>query len=161
MSSYVIKKGTTSKLILLTAREGASAPAGRTGLAHDTPGASAAFHREGEAEARRFALTAGTLGTFSSGGFAEVDADLLPGVYQLGLPDAVLAEGADAAIVVLGFPDAVIEPIELALVAYDPQDADRLGMAAIGPEGRIAALRGAFPRLAAGELEAREDEGRR
>ena len=49
-------------------------------------------------------------------------------------------------------PSAVIEPIFIHLVAYDPQDADRLGMSALGPEGRRAALRGAFPRLTAKEL---------
>jgi hypothetical protein len=49
-------------------------------------------------------------------------------------------------------PKAVIEPISIHLVAYDTQDADRLGMAALGPEGRRAALRGAFPRLTAKEL---------
>jgi len=52
----------------------------------------------------------------------------------------------------LKFPNAVIEPIFIHLVAYDPQDADRLGMSALGPEGRRAALRGAFPRLTAKEL---------
>jgi hypothetical protein len=46
----------------------------------------------------------------------------------------------------------VIEPISIHLVAYDPQDSERLGMTALGPEGRLKALRGAFPRLTANEL---------
>jgi hypothetical protein len=77
---------------------------------------------------------------------------LLPGVYQFGVPDEMLAAGAETVTLMLKFPGAVIEPISIHLVAYDPQDADRLGMTALGPEGRRAALRGAFPRLTEKEL---------
>jgi hypothetical protein len=65
----------------------------------------------------------------------------------------MLAANADTVILAVRFPGAVIEPVEINLVAYDPQDADRLGMAAIGREGRVAALRGAFPRLTTRELD--------
>ena len=84
--------------------------------------------------------------------FVEIDSELLPGVYQFGVPDEMLAAGAETVTLMLKFPGTVIEPISIHLVAYDPQDADRLGMAALGPEGRRAALRGAFPRLTAKEL---------
>src|SRR4030095_6086236 len=72
--------------------------------------------------------------------------------YQFGVPDEMLAAGAENVTLLLKFPGAMIEPIFIHLVAYDPQDADRLGMAALGPEGRRAALRGAFPRLTEKEL---------
>ena len=85
-------------------------------------------------------------------GSSKSTPSLMPGVYALGLPDMVLAPGADSVVVQLGFTGARIRPIEISLVAYDPQDAQRLGMSALGPEGRIAALRGAFPRLTAREL---------
>jgi hypothetical protein len=94
----------------------------------------------------------GKLGEYKAGSFVEVDRELLPGIYQFGVPDEVLAAGADTVTLMLKFPRAVIEPISIHLVAYDPQDADRLGMASLGPEGRRAALRGAFPRLTAKEL---------
>jgi hypothetical protein len=94
-----------------------------------------------------------------AGGFVEVDAELMPGVYQFGLPDEVVAEGSEHAVLVLRFPGAEIDPIDMALVAYDPQDESRLGMTALGPEGRVAALRGAFPRLTALELKEREALG--
>lgn len=150
--SYIVKKGTTSRLLALAARDASDGRSPRTGLSHETPAASAAFVREGEAEVQQIPLVAGRLGVFRPGGFVEVDRDLMPGVYQLGLPDEVLAPGADSALLFLRFPGTVIDPIEIGLVAYDPQDEDRLGMSAIGPEGRIAALRGAFPRLTAREL---------
>ncbi len=150
---HTIKRGTTSKLLLLYARDQADGRTGKIGLRYDTPGATAAYIREGEERARRIPLCEGRLGEHRAGSFVEVDSELLPGVYQLGLPDDMLAENAASVVLALRFPGAVLEPIQINLVAYDPQDADRLGMAALGPEGRIAALRGAFPRLTARELD--------
>src|SRR5882724_2832062 len=91
--SYALKKGTTSKILLVYGVDATDMRSGKTGLSSGTPDSSAAYIREGEAQVRR-----------------------------------------------------------IHLVAYDPQDADRLGMSALGPEGRRAALRGAFPRLTAKEL---------
>jgi hypothetical protein len=149
---YVVKKGTTSRMILVEARESAPGSGPMRGLSHQTRGASAAYLREGERNAQRFDLTAGSLGVYAPGSFVEAEPDLMPGVYQLGVPDTVFASGADSAILVVSFPGARIEPVEISLVAYDPQDQQRLGMSSLGPEGRIAALRGAFPRLTAREL---------
>lgn len=148
-----VKKGAVSKLLLVYARDPHDGRSGIRGLRHDSPGASAGYVREGEPRARRIGLAPGTPGEYRAGSFVEVDPELLPGVYQLGVPDEVLAENADTAVLVLRFAGALIDPVEINLVAYDPQDGERLGMAAIGRAGRIAALRGAFPRLAARELE--------
>jgi hypothetical protein len=148
---YVVKKGTSSRLMLVEARDATSRMPVR-GLEHDSPGAAAAFVRDNSSQVERFSLTAGNLGRYSDGSFVEVDSELMPGIYQLGVPDAVFSDGADSAVIVVSFPGARIEPIEISLVAYDPQDEQRLGMSALGPEGRIAALRGAFPRLTAREL---------
>ena len=150
--SYVIKKGTTSKLILVHALDATDGHSGKTGLSPLTPGASAAYFREGSLGPQRIQLVLSRVGEYLPDGWAEVDAQLMPGLYQLGLPDNALEGGADSAVVYLRFPGAVIDPIEISLVAYDPQDASRMGMTALGPEGRIAALRGAFPRVAAKEL---------
>ena len=150
--SYALKKGTTSKILLLYAVDAADMRSGKIGLSQLTRDASAACIREGEAQVRRIPLVEGKLGQHQPGGFVEIDDKLLPGVYQFGVPDEMLAVGAETVTLMLKFPGAVIEPISIHLVAYDPQDADRLGMAALGPEGRRAALRGAFPRLTAKEL---------
>jgi len=150
--SYALKKGTTSKILLLYAVDAADMRSGKIGLSSQTRDASAACIREGEAQVRRIPLVEGKLGQHQPGGFVEIDGKLLPGVYQFGVPDEMLAVGAETVTLMLKFPGAVIEPISIHLVAYDPQDADRLGMAALGPEGRRAALRGAFPRLTAKEL---------
>lgn len=150
--SYVLKKGTRSKLILLFIRDATGNGSGKTGLAPTTPGGSAAYFREGERERRQIPLVLSRLGEYIPGGMAEVDPQLMPGVYQFGLPDPVLEGGADSVVVSLGFPGAAVDPVHITLVAYDPQDEGQMGMSALTPEGRITALRGAFPRVAAKEL---------
>jgi hypothetical protein len=149
---YTIRWGSTGRSILVQARTGAG-PA--TGLRHDSPGAIVASVREGEG-ATRIELVPGVVTEHRPGGWAEMDPDLAPGVYQLGLPDAVLARGTARAMVVFGFPGVSIDPVEIELVAYDPLDTVRLGMTSLGPTERIAALRGAFPMLAAKEIAERE-----
>src|ERR1044071_356454 len=150
--SYALKKGTTSKILLIYALDATDIRSGKTGLSSRTPDASAACIREGEAQVRRTPLVEGKPGEYRAGSFVEIDSKLLPGVYQFGVPDEMLAAGAETVTLMLKFPGAVIEPIFIQLVAYDPQDAERLGMTALGPEGRINALRGAFPRLTENEF---------
>lgn len=156
---YIVRKGITGKMVLVRARKSDDPSVPAVGLSPFVAGAAAASYREGDSEVRPIALSDGRLGEHSPGGFVEVDAELMPGVYQLGVPDEVLVPGSDHVVLVLRFPGVAIEPIDLALVAYDPQDESRLGMTALGPEGRIAALRGAFPRLTALELREREALG--
>jgi hypothetical protein len=150
--SYALKKGTASKMLLVYALDATDLHSGKMGLSVPTADASAAYIREGEAEVRRIPLVEGKLGEHRAGSFVEVDSKLLPGVYQFGVPDEMLSAGAETVTLMLKFPGTVIEPISIHLVAYDPQDAERLGMTALGPEGRLNALRGAFPRLTAKEL---------
>lgn len=150
--SYALKKGTRSKILLVYALDATDLHSGKTGLSVQTPEGSAAYIREGESIVRRTPLVEGKLGEHRAGSFVEVDNKLLPGVYQFGVPDEMLAAGAETVTLMLKFSGAVIEPISIHLVAYDPQDAERLGMTALGPEGRINALRGAFPRLTENEF---------
>jgi hypothetical protein len=158
---HTIRRGSSERLLLLHARTAGdrSDLTDAVGLSASMHGAAAAYIREGGTEAVAIPLREGRPGEHRAGGFVEVDRELLPGVYQLGLPDEMLGEGAETVTLVLRFPGASIDPIQIDLVAYDPQDPDRLGMAALGPQGRIDALRGAFPRLTARELE--EDMARK
>jgi hypothetical protein len=151
LDAYTIKAGTTGKVLLLFLADVASG-AGRVGLRHDTAGATAAFVREGDDRAHRIDLVEGTLGHHRPGGFVEVDPGLLPGVYQFGCPDELLAPGATRAVLMLSFPDVAAGPVEVELVAYDSQDPVQLGMSALTPQGRIRALHGAFPNLARREI---------
>jgi hypothetical protein len=76
---------------------------GATGLTASTTGLSARFNRTRTASVA-ITLVARTIDqAWTSGGFAEVDATNMPGVYRLDLPDAALAAGAsDVTIVVRG-----------------------------------------------------------
>jgi hypothetical protein len=160
VSHHTIKAGTTSKSLLVFLADVKAHRPGRAGLRHDTSGASAAFVREGDPSAHRIELTPGVLGEHRPGGFVEVDPDLLPGVYQFGCPDEVLAPGATRAVLMLSFPDVVIEPVEVALVAYDPQDEERIGVEGLADHRRHEFLRRALPRLTEMELAAGEQSER-
>jgi len=158
-SLHVVRSGSRSRAVFLRARDAAGRPV--TGLRPDIPGAGAASLREGDATAVPIPLTVAPVGEHVAGGFAEVDPNLLPGVYQLGLPDELLAPGSTRAVVVVTMPGAVVDPIELDLVAYDPQDPKCIGMSQLGDERRHQFLRQALPRLTELELEAgREAEAR-
>lgn len=154
--SHAVRRGATGVAFLVFARDPVTGR-GRPGLAADA-GASAAFVRAGEAAATPFQLSPAE---GSTGRWAEVDRDLLPGVYELGLPDAVFAEGARRAMVLLRFPGAAIDPIHVELVGFDAQDSFRLGMASLSHETRVKTLRGAFPLVARREVELEIEETER
>jgi hypothetical protein len=149
---HAIKEGTTGKLLLVYAASTDDPAQGKPGLTHQTAGAVAAYVREGEPSAREITLVPGRVGGWTSGGFVEVDPRLLPGVYQLGAPDEMLAEGAVRVLVLLRFPGARIAPIDVHLVAYDPQDGERIGVWGLANHKRHEFLRRALPRLTEMEL---------
>jgi hypothetical protein len=150
--AHTVRAGTTSKLVLVYIADGVDCTSGKPGLAHDTPGASAAYIREGQAEAREVPLIPGRVGEWAPGGFVEVDARLLPGVYQFAVPDEMLTERSPRVILLLRFPGASVKPVEIDLVAYDPQDAERVGLWSLSPGKRHEFLRQALPRFTEMEL---------
>lgn len=89
--------GTTSKRIAVFIRD-ANDPAGNglTGLAFNTSGLTWTYWREDEGNAGGTSVTlaSATKGTWTSGGFVEKDSSLLPGMYEIGIPNAALASGA-------------------------------------------------------------------
>ena len=149
--SYTIKEGTKSKLLLVYASS-AKSTSGKTGLAEESFRGSAAYIREGDSAARRVPIVPGRVGEWGSGALAEVDSELLPGLYQFGAPDEMLAEGSARAVLLIRFPDTVIKPVEINLVAYDPQDAERIGVWSLAGHKRHEFLRQALPRFTEMEL---------
>lgn len=71
---------------------------GLTGLAYNTSGLSGYYWRPGATTATAITLQTSTLGTYTSGSFKELDATNMPGVYEVGIPDAALATGASHCI---------------------------------------------------------------
>lgn len=150
--TYTMKAGTKSKLLLVYATAAAGSE-GKTGLTKDLSAGSAAYIREGEATAHRVPLVDGRVGEWHAGALAEVDSELLPGLYQFGAPDEMVAEGSGRAVLLLRFPETVIKPVEIHLVAYDPQDAERIGVWSLAGHKRHEFLRQALPRFTEMELE--------
>ena len=92
-STITIAPGSTSQSIELYL--------GATGLTASTAGLSARYNRTRTAS-QDIPLVARTIAqAWTSGGFAEVDATNMPGVYRLDLPDAALAAGADDVTIVV------------------------------------------------------------
>lgn len=149
--NYTMKAGTKSKLLLVYATS-ADGTSGKTGLARNLSAGSVAYIREGDSAARNVPIVEGRVGEWGAGAFAEVDPESLPGVYQFGAPDEMIAEGSARAVLLTRFPDAVIKPVEINLVAYDPQDAERIGVWSLAGHKRHEFLRQALPRFTEMEL---------
>jgi hypothetical protein len=154
--TYTMKAGTRSKLLLVYATS-AESGAGRTGLTKDLSPGKAAYMREGDSRAHQISIIAGRLGEWGSGALSEVDSTLLPGLYQFGAPDEMVAEGSARAVLLIQFPDTVIKPVEIHLVAYDPQDAERIGVWCLAGHKRHEFLRQALPRFTEMELKLGEE----
>jgi hypothetical protein len=99
---FKLKKGTTSKFINVFLQDSSvTTGAALTGLTSASPGLTAYYYREGAAAAIAIPLVTMTAGTWTSGGFIQVDATNMPGYYQVGIPDAALLTGASSVVVML------------------------------------------------------------
>lgn len=75
---------------------------GLTGLAFNTAGLTAYEVRPlGVATSITLVTLASPTAAYSSGGFVEVDATNMPGVYRFDVPDSVIATGVRSAVVML------------------------------------------------------------
>jgi hypothetical protein len=128
-----VKRGLTSKLLrLFLADTTATDGGGLTGLTNASAGLSAYYIREGDVTPTAIALVAGTVGTWVSGGFKEVDATNLPGLYELGVPDAAFASGQTVSLMVRGAASLAVNLTEIELDAIDYQDGNAAGLVNIG-----------------------------
>jgi len=82
----------TSQLVTVSIKN-ATTGNGLTGLLFNTAGLTAYYTREATGTPVAITLATMTAGTWASGGFVELDAANQPGLYQLGVPDAVAAAG--------------------------------------------------------------------
>jgi len=98
---------------------------GLTGLTSASSGLTAYYHRDTDTTATAIALVSMTLGTFTSGGFKEIDATNMPGWYQFCPPNAAIAAGAKScAFHLQGATHLAPLPIEVQLVTnYNPDAA--------------------------------------
>lgn len=130
---HIVKAGRTSYQIPIFCQDSSVATgAGLSGLVFNTSSLTAYYYREGDTGSTAITLVTATLGTWVSGGFKEVDATNMKGMYILSLPDAVLATGAKwVTVEIRGAANLATVALEIQLVAYDPQDNVRLGLTAL------------------------------
>lgn len=131
----ILKKGLTSQRIAVFIQNSASTVgAGLTGLVFNSAGLAWYYWREDEGNVAATAVTLATAtrGTFASGGFVEKDATNLPGWYEIGIPDAALAAGADwVGVMLKGATNMAPLPLEIELVDVDLADTVRMGLTAL------------------------------
>jgi len=126
-----IKKGSTSVSLYLFIQDSSSTTgAGLTGLVFNTASLTGYYVRPlAAAVSITLATLAAATSAFSSGGFKEVDATNMPGIYRFDIPDAAIATGVNGVVVMLkGAANMAPLTLELELVAYDPQAATNLGL---------------------------------
>lgn len=132
MAKLAIKRASTSKLARIFIQDSSQTDGrGLTGLVFNTASLVAYYIKEGQATATAITLATMTVGTWASGGFKEVDATNMPGVYEIGIPDAALSTGNSTLIMLKGAANMVPTLLEIELDAFDPQDAAGLGLSRI------------------------------
>jgi len=149
-----LKEATTSKLVKLFIQDSSQTDgSGLTGLAHNSSGLTCYWIAEGDASATSVTLATATVGTFTSGGFKEVDSTNMPGVYEFGIPDAAIDATSEGSVLVMlkGATNMAPVLIEIELDAIDYQDSVRAGLTSLPNAAADAA--GGLPISDAGGLD--------
>ena len=89
--SILVRAGTTSRTEFLYLNT--------TGMAFNSAGLSASYVRPGSARVGITLVTQTISGSWTSGGFAEVDSVTMPGLYRLDVPNAIFASGVNSAAI--------------------------------------------------------------
>lgn len=122
MAKQIVLKDATSRAEYIFIQDSSvTTGAGKTGLAFNTASLVAYYVRSlGSATAITLATQTVT-GAYSSGGFVEVDATNMPGVYRFDIPNAAFATGVDKVVVMLkGAANMAPVTLEYQLVGFDP-----------------------------------------
>lgn len=125
MAKHLVLKGDTSRIeYIFIQNSSVTTGAGLTGLVFNSASLVAYYVRtQGSATAITLATQTVT-GAFSSGGFVEVDATNMPGVYRFDPPDAAFASGVDKVVIMLkGATNMAPVTLEYQLVNFDPEAA--------------------------------------
>jgi hypothetical protein len=106
--------------------------AGLTGLVFNSAGLTADFVvRRGLRTSITLATLASADAAWSSGGFIAVDGTNMPGLYRIDIPNAVFATADKSVVMLKGATNMAPVVLEYQIVAFNPDDAVRLGLTAI------------------------------
>jgi hypothetical protein len=138
-----IRRGTRDQALrfLLVKNDGNG---GKVGLTALSEGLSVAYIRDGDRDTTRINLIKWNVDSHIVGGFREIDAIRMPGLYELGLPDEVCMEGANRATLFIQGGEISPRVIHIDLVGFDPYDRDRLGLDCLSREARHDVISRAF-----------------
>jgi hypothetical protein len=125
MQKFRILAGSTSVRLQVFLRDNSVAyDKGKTGLAYNTASLTAYYFRDGATSATAITLVTATLGTWASGGFIVVDGTNMPGLYEIGIPNAAIASGAKwVTIEIKGASGLVEEVIHIELLGNNEYSA--------------------------------------
>lgn len=105
--------------------------AGLTGLVFNSAGLTADFCVERGARTSITLVTQTPTGAYSSGGFCAVDGTNMPGLYRIDIPNAVFATADKSVVMLKGATNMAPVLLEYQIVAFNPDDAVRLGLTAL------------------------------
>lgn len=119
-----IKRGSTSvRRLIFIADSSSTTGAGLTGLAYNSASLVWYYFAGDLSNEVAVTLATATLGTWTSGGFVEVDATNMPGWYEIGIPNAALDGGIECAMQLRGATNMVPVNVYIELDAFDYQTA--------------------------------------
>lgn len=96
---------------------------GLSGVLFNSPGMSGYYIRDGDSSPTQITLATATVGSYTSGGFKEINPITLRGVYEVGIPDAALAVGSNCVdITYYGAANMVPVKLEIELDKWDYQN---------------------------------------
>lgn len=128
-------KGDTSQFVPVQI-DNSTSGAGLSGLVFNSAGLTCYYYRQGATASTAVTLaTAGTKGTWTNGAFQELDATNMPGLYQIGLPDAALATGADWVTVYVIATGAKYSCTLIRLTGVDIDNTTSMGITTLATQG--------------------------
>ena len=122
MAKQSVGTGTTGRVEYIYVIDSLSSTGlGKTNISFNTSGLNGHYVRSaGTAVTITFVSQTAT-GSWTSGGWAEVDATRISGIYRVDLPDAIFAAGSDKAIVVIkGVSNTIPVTLEYQITGTDP-----------------------------------------
>lgn len=156
MAKLQLLAGTTSKTLKVFIQDSSvTTGAGLTGLVFNTASLTAYYIREGAGSATAITLATATLGTFTSSGFIVVDGTNMPGLYEIGIPNAAIAAGAKSVVIMLkGATNMSPCVIEIELTAVDNQSATGFVTSVPSVVGAVGSVTGAVGSVGTGGIAA-------
>lgn len=149
----LIRAGATDQTLDIFIQNSSSTTgAGLTGLAYNSASLTCYYRKGATGSATALTLATQTVGgAHSDGGFVEIDATNMPGMYRLDLSDTIVAAAGSVTLMLKGATNMAPVAIELQVVSFNPEDGVRLGLTALPNAAADAA--GGLPISDAGGLD--------